>query len=426
MKISVYGTGFVGLTTGACLSNLGHEVICIDVDENKINQLNNGIIPFYEPGLKDLVESSKEKGRLKFTTNKNAGIDSEVVFNCVGTPQSEDGSADLSYVFAVVEAVVSFVNKPIIFINKSTVPTGTARKCQELFKEKPVKVVSNPEFLKEGNAVYDFMHPDKIVVGTEDSEAREILKNVYLGLERSYLKILETDWETAEIIKYANNSFLATKISFINEIANICDAVGGEIKTVAKALGMDYRISPKFLNAGLGYGGCCFPKDIKALIFTAKEKGYSARLLEEVNQVNERQKKVLVNKIMKRYPQAGTLAIWGLTFKPKTSDIREAVSLTMIKGLLSHGFKLKVYDPVANEEAKKIFSDSISYCNSAEEAAKESDGIALVTEWDEFRSIDFSKLGESMKSRVLFDGRNIYEPALVKRHGFEYYGVGRS
>ncbi|HLC52001.1 MAG TPA: UDP-glucose/GDP-mannose dehydrogenase family protein [Candidatus Nanoarchaeia archaeon] len=426
MKISIYGTGFVGLTTGACLANLGHEVICIDIDKDKINKLNQNIIPFYEPSLKELVELGKIKGRLKFTTDTTSGINSEIIFNCVGTPQMEDGSANLSYVFAVVNSLANLIIKPTIFINKSTVPAGTARKCQELFKDKLVKVVSNPEFLKEGNAVYDFMHPDKIVVGTSDQEAREVLRNVYSGLERPYLKILETEWETAEIIKYANNSFLATKISFINEIANICDALGGEIKTVAKALGMDYRISPKFLNAGLGYGGECFPKDVRALISTAREHGYSAKLLEEVHQVNERQKRVLVNKILKHYSEAATLAIWGLTFKPKTSDTREAVSLVMIRELSSAGFKLRVYDPIANEEVKKIFGDSIIYCQSAEEAAEGSDGIALVTEWDEFRGVNFSKLGETMKTKVLFDGRNIYEPSIIKKSGFTYYGVGRS
>ena len=432
MKISVFGAGFVGLTTTACLANLGHEIVCVDIDEKRIEELKEGKIPFYEQGLKELIDLNLEKKRINFTTNSREAIKfAEAIFNCVGTPQNEDGSANLSYVFNVVDIIAKttteFTNKKIVLINKSTVPPGTARECQRRLEEKTVKVISNPEFLKEGNAVYDFMHPDKIVVGGEDQEAIRKVQKVYSGLERPYLKILNTDWESAEIIKYANNSFLATKISFINEIANICDSVGGNIKLVAKALGMDYRISPKFLNAGLGYGGCCFPKDVRALIDTAKRHGYESKLLMEVDALNKRQKNNLIEKIKKCYETYGNkiLTIWGLTFKPKTSDIREAVSLKIITELLELGFKLKVYDPIANNEVKKIFGDCLIYSNSIEESAKESEGIILVTEWDEFRGIDFFEIGKVMKNKVLFDGRNIYQSALLKEAGFKYFGVGR-
>ena len=427
MKISVFGAGFVGITTAACLANLGHEIVCIDIDKERIDELNKGIIPFFEPGLKELVELNLEKKRIIFTQNGELGVNAEVIFNCVGTPQKEDGSANLQYIFEVVKTVANFSNKEIILINKSTVPPGTARKCQEMLKEKAVKVISNPEFLKEGNAVYDFMHPDKIVIGGNDKDAIEKIKEVYSGLERPYLKILNTDWESAEIIKYANNSFLATKISFINEIANICDTVGGDVKLVSKALGMDYRISPKFLNAGLGYGGSCFPKDVRALINTAREQGYESKLLMEVDALNNRQRTFLIDKIKKNYEAYNNkiLTIWGLTFKPKTSDTREAVSIKIIKDLLELGFKIKVHDPIANNEVKKIFKESIIYCSSAEESVIESEGIVLVTEWDEFRGINFLELGKLMKSKVLFDGRNIYQSKLLKDAGFKYYGVGR-
>jgi len=433
MKITCIGVGYVGLVTGACLANLGHEVICADIDENKINQLNSVKIPFYEPGLKEIVKKNFDKGRLLFTTNTKEAIkSSEVIFNCVGTPSNEDGSANLEFVFAVAEQVAEVAKEHKILINKSTVPPGTAFKCQELIKDinpkSEVEVISNPEFLKEGSAVHDFTHPDKIVIGSNSKECFKVMRKLYSGLERPYMNLLETNWETSEMIKYANNSFLATKISFINEIANICDLVGADVKVISKAMGMDYRISPKFLNAGIGYAGSCFPKDVRALVNTAKNKGYDAKLLNEVNELNERQKIIMLGKIKRKYGEdlnGKIFSILGLSFKPKTSDIREAVSLILIKELLILGAKVKVYDPVANEEVRTFFKNKITYCESVNEVSKESDGLILVTEWDEFRNVNFNKIGENMVEKVLFDGRNVYEPNLLIEKGFEYYGVGK-
>ncbi len=432
MKISIFGSGYVGLTTGACLANLGHDVICVDIDEKKIEILNKGEIPFFEPGLKELVLNNKEKGRLKFTTNVEEGVKfREAIFNCVGTPSNSDGSADLSYVFKVAEEIGKLAEGYKVLINKSTVPPGTAKKCQELIlKNNPdsqIEVVSNPEFLKEGAAIHDFNHPDKIVVGAKSDKAYNLLRKIYTGRVRTYIPVLETDWETAEMIKYANNSFLSTKISFVNELANICDKIGADIKLVTQAMGMDYRISPKFLNAGIGYGGSCFPKDVRALVHTSSKYGYEAKLLKEVNSLNERQKLFLLDKIKEKIEKLDgkTLSVWGLSFKPKTSDIRESSSITLINGLLNCGVKVKACDPIAFEESKRIFGDKIIYCDSIEDSVIDSDGIVLVTEWDEFRNVNFSELGKKMKNKVVFDGRNIYEPEIIKEEGFDYVGVGR-
>ena len=432
MKISIFGTGYVGLVTGACLANLGHNVLCIDIDENKIIQLKNGVVPFYEPGLKELITKNMGRNRLFFSTDCQEGANfGEVIFNCVGTPSKEDGSAKLDYVFNVAKDVARYSQGYKLLINKSTVPPGTARKCQktiiEINPNSEVEVASNPEFLKEGNAVHDFTHPDKIIIGVKSDKSAEIIKQVYAGLMRPYLKFLVTNWETSEMSKYANNSFLATKISFINEIANICDLVGADIKEVSQAIGMDYRISPKFLNAGTGYGGSCFPKDIKAICATAKEQGYRSKLLEEVHQLNERQKLVLLPKINFVYPdlKEKKLAIWGLSFKPKTDDIRDSCSLSVIKELLKSGAKINVYDPEAIDNIKEIFGEQINYFNSPEAAAKGTDGIILVTEWDEFRNINLKGIGETMLAKKMFDGRNIYNPDYVRGICFEYFGVGR-
>lgn len=434
MKISIFGTGYVGLVTGACLANLGHEVLCVDVDEEKIKQLNQPTLqlPFHEPGLKDLVLKNKEKGRLQFTSDVAQGANfGEAIFNCVGTPSKTDGSADLSYVFKVAENVAKLATDNKILINKSTVPPGTARRCttliQQLNPQAEIEVVSNPEFLAEGKAVYDFTHPDKIVVGAVSSKAFSLLRKIYTGRVRTYIPLLETDWETAEMIKYANNAFLATKISYINEIANLCDLVRADVKIVAQAMGMDYRISPKFLNAGVGYGGSCFPKDVRALIQVAKEHQYSARLLEEVDQLNERQKLKLLQKISQEYGsiQNRTLTVWGLAFKPNTSDLRESPSLVLITALLAAGAKLNVYDPIAMEEARRLLGSTVTYCQNLNQSLIDSEGIILVTEWDEFRNLNFSELGRVMKNKVVFDGRNIYEPELVREEGFKYYGLGR-
>jgi len=433
MKITCMGVGYVGLVTGTCLANVGHDIVCCDMDENKIKQLNEGTIPFYEPGLKELVSINKQRGKLCFTTNTEEAIRfGEVIFNCVGTPEKEEGSANLEYVFSVAESVGKHAQGYNILVNKSTVPPGTARKCDDIIKRvnpiSQVELVSNPEFLAEGKAVHDFTHPDKIVIGVKTDKAYSLLRKVYTGRIRTYIPILETDWETAEVIKYANNSFLATKISFINEIANICDQVGADVKIVAQAMGLDYRINSKFLNPGVGYGGSCFPKDVRALIYATSEHGYDASLLKQVDLLNEKQKKLLIQKLASKFGEdlsGKTITIWGLSFKPQTSDIREAPSLILIKELLERRAILKVYDPIAMEEAKKIFKNRINYCDSLVSSIKDSSAILLLTEWDEFRNINFSELGQEMKEKVVFDGRNIYEPELMKEEGFEYFGVGR-
>lgn len=433
MKISIFGSGYVGLTTGACLANLGHEILCIDVDQEKIRILESGEVHFFEPGLKELVKKNKEKGRLHFSSNVEDGTNfGEVIFNCVGTPSQDDGSADLQYVFSVAESVGKYALGYKILINKSTVPPGTARRCDQIIKEinplSEVEVVSNPEFLREGQAIRAFNLPDKIVVGAKTDKAFQIIKKVYSGRMRTYLPIVETDWGTAELIKYANNTFLATKISFINEIANICDKVGADVKILAMALGLDYRISPRFLSPGVGYGGSCFPKDVKAIAHTAREHGYTAKLFEEVIALNERQKYIIVEKINEVFAgnlQGKTFSVLGLSFKPKTSDIREAPSLYIIEELLKKGAIIQAYDPEAMEEARKMFGTRISYCTSPEQTVQKSHALVVLTEWDEFRNLNLSELKKTMLDNKLFDGRNIYEPELAKEEGFEYYGVGR-
>ncbi len=435
MKISIFGTGYVGLVTGASLASLGHEVLCVDVDEAKIMMLNEGKMPFFEPGLQELVELNRSKRRLQFTTHIEEGVRfGEVVFNCVGTPENEDGSCDLTYVFSVAEMVGRYATGYKVLINKSTVPPGTANRCMELIRSLNsgvvIDVVSNPEFLKQGNAVYDFNHPDKIVVGAKTSEAFHMLQKVYHGLLKMYMPLLETDWETAEMIKYANNSFLAMKISFINEMANICDRVGADVTIVAKAIGMDSRIGPKFLNAGIGYGGSCFRKDVRALIDTARSTGYRAYLLEETERLNERQKKMLVPQILEalRKVEGDTVTLWGLSFKPKTSDLRGASALVLMEELLCAGVGVKVYDPISVEDTRRLFGERVGlmYCTSLTDSVRESNVIVLVTEWDEFRNVNFAELGELMKTRILFDGRNIYDAQQVQEGGFTYYGLGRS
>lgn len=432
MKITIFGTGYVGLVTGSCLANLGHEVLCVDIDEKKISILKNDEVPFYEPRLKELVVRNKNKNRLKFTSNLQQAINfGEIIFNCVGTPSEKDGSANLDYIFNVAKTVAKFSKGYKILINKSTVPPGTAKKCQDLIleidAESKVEIVSNPEFLKEGSAIYDFMHPDKIVIGAKTEKAKNLVRKVYTGRVRSYIPFVETNLETAEMIKYANNSFLATKISFINELANICDINGADIKIISQAMGLDYRISPKFLNPGIGYGGSCFPKDVRALVDSASKKGYEAKLLKEVDLLNERQKHIFIKKIIKRFGPNLTgkiFSIWGLSFKPKTSDIREATSLVLIKELIKLGAKINVYDPIAMSDVKKEIKETINYCNSINETVEGSSGIIVCTEWDEFRNINLSELNGMIKN-IIFDGRNIYEPEFIKEEGFEYYGVGR-
>ncbi|MBI2573140.1 nucleotide sugar dehydrogenase [Candidatus Woesearchaeota archaeon] len=432
-NITVFGTGYVGLVTGASLAAMGHKVLCYDIDANKIQRIELDEIPFYEPGLKDLVHKGREKGTLRFTTDLIEAVSfGGVIFNCVGTPSKDDGGADLQYVFAVARNVAQHAQGYKVLINKSTVPPGTAAACMSLIRgvnpAAQVDVVSNPEFLKEGSAVHDFSHPDKIVIGTPSIKAAQIVRRVYMGRVRAYIPVIETDWATAEMIKYANNSFLATKISFINEIANICDRTGADVKLVAQAMGLDYRISPKFLNPGVGYGGSCFPKDVKALAYTARQKNLDPVLLDAVHTLNENQKHVLIAKVVERFGKSlegHTFSVWGLSFKPKTSDMRDAPSLVIIDDLLSLGARVVVYDPIAMHETKMIMGDKIVYAHSAEDCVIGSSGILLVTEWDEFWTMRFDEIGKKMKHQVLFDGRNIYEPELVREDGFEYYGIGR-
>ncbi len=431
-SISIFGTGYVGLVTGACLANLGHNVVCVDVDQEKIKMILSGKIMFYEPGLVELVNKNREKGRLHFTTNAQEAVESStIIFNCVGTPGREDGSADLQHVLDVAKIVALYGKGMKVLVNKSTVPPGTAQRCFEVIREQnlssDVLVVSNPEFLAEGKAIYDFTHPDKIVVGAHDAKAFALLRRVYTGRIRTYIPFLETDWETAEMIKYANNSFLATKISFINEIANLCDKTGADVRLVAQAMGLDYRINPKFLNPGVGYGGSCFPKDVRALIAVAKEHGYDAPVLRAVDALNESQKKIMVAKVKEHFGQtlAGrTLSVWGLSFKPQTSDMRDAPAVVIIQQLLQENVHVVAYDPVAMDEARQIFGSRIAYASSPEESVAGSSGIIVATEWDEFRNADFSSL-EGMEEKVIFDGRNIYEPGFLREEGFTYYGVGR-
>ena len=432
MNISIFGAGYVGLVTGASLANLGHQVLCVDLDAQKIACLQQGEIPFYEPGLKELVFSNVQKGRLHFSTDTvNAVHHGEALFNCVGTPSMSNGSADLQFVFSVTELVAKHAQGYKVLINKSTVPPGTAARCTEVLRRSnpttPIEVVSNPEFLKQGNAVYDFNHPDKIVVGATSVKAFDVMKKVYHGLLKMYSPLIETNWETAEMIKYANNTFLATKISFVNEIGNICSCVGADVTIVAKAIGMDQRIGPKFLNAGIGYGGSCFPKDVKALIQVGKGKGYVPKLLEEVDTLNERQKSIFIPQIVNILKRVGgnTVTLWGLSFKPKTSDLRGAPALVLIESLLEHGFTIKVHDPVAMADVRSVFGESIIYSPTIENSVKESSVIVLVTEWDEYRNVDLLNLGSLMRNKILLDGRNIYEPEMVREAGFEYYGVGR-
>ncbi len=438
MNISVFGTGYVGLVTGACLANIGHTVLCVDIDEKKIQLLKEGKIPFHEPNLPELVANNVKKGRLLFTTDVEKGVDfGEAIFNCVGTPGKADGSANLDYVFKVAETVGRYANSFKVLVNKSTVPPGTAKRCQEIVNQvNPdalVEVVSNPEFLREGAAVHDFSHPNKIVLGAKNPRANSILRKVYSGRVRQYIPFIETNWETAEIIKYANNAFLATKISFINELANISDRFNADIRLIAQAMGMDDRISPKFLNPGVGYGGSCFPKDVRALAHCAKEVGYDAKLLNAVDSLNERQKMVLNQKVHEKFGEdlnGKTFTVWGGSFKPSTSDIREASALTIIHNLINKGAQVKIHDPIANEEVQKHFtnhphSHKISYHTDLHSSVENSSAILLVTEWNDFRNVNFSQLGERMQNKLVLDGRNIYEPEFMKEEGFEYHGIGR-
>ncbi len=437
MKITIVGTGYVGLVTGTCFASVGIETTCVDVDERKIENLKKGIIPIYEPGLEDLVVKNYKESRLHFSTKLSECLDgTEVVFIAVGTPPDEDGSADLKYVLQVAREVGKNMTGYTIVVTKSTVPVGTANKVRAAIEGElkarnadiPFNVASNPEFLKEGNAVQDFLKPDRIVVGVENEKSEEILAKLYKPFTLNGHPIIFMDIASSEMTKYTANSMLATKISFMNDIANLCELVGADIHKVRKGIGSDPRIGNKFIYAGAGYGGSCFPKDVQALVRTAREYGHELRILQSVEDVNNDQKYVLFNKAFKHFEgdmKGKVIGIWGLSFKPQTDDMREAPALTIINQLLKQGATVKVFDPVAMEEAEHKLGDSVTYCKEPYEAVMDADALMLVTEWSEFRYPNFQVMKRLMKGYVIFDGRNIYDPKDVQNEGFTYYGIGR-
>lgn len=437
MKIAIIGTGYVGLVTGTCFADMGISVTCVDVDADKINRLKRGEIPIYEPGLEDMVTRNHNSGRLDFTTDLSEVIDDvEVIFSAVGTPPDEDGSADLSYVLDVARQIGSLMEKYVLVVTKSTVPVGTAVKVREAILEEQRRrgvkidfdVASNPEFLKEGAAIKDFMSPDRVVVGVDSPRARKIMQKLYRPFLLSSDRMLFTDIPSAEMIKYAANAMLATRISFMNDIANLCDMVGANVNMVRKGIGADHRIGTKFLYPGCGYGGSCFPKDVKAIIRTAAQHGYDMRVLRAVEEVNESQKSLLFKKLLKHYGgsvEGKAVTLWGLAFKPETDDMREAPALALIDLLLRHGATVRVYDPIAMQECRRRIGDTVTYCPNMYEAALDSDALMLVTEWKEFRVPSWNVIHKSMRTPVVFDGRNIYDRTELESDGFTYYALGK-
>ncbi len=436
MNIAIVGTGYVGLVSGACFAEMGIDVTCVDIDRQKIERLLAGEIPIYEPGLSELVRRNVDAGRLHFTTDLCTCLDQvEVVFSAVGTPPDEDGSADLSYVLEVARTFGRHIRKYTILVTKSTVPVGTAQKIKATIQEEldrrgeriEFEVASNPEFLKEGAAIKDFMSPDRVVVGIESERARKIMTRLYRPFLTNNFRVYFMDIPSAEMTKYAANAMLATRISFMNDIANLCERVGADVNMVRRGIGSDSRIGKKFLYPGCGYGGSCFPKDVKALIRTAEQNGYPMRVLRAVDEVNEEQKSVLFRKLEQHYGGAlagKTVALWGLSFKPETDDMREAPALVVIDRLLAAGTTVKVYDPVAMPECKRRLGDRVVYCKDMYEAAADADALLLLTEWKEFRVPSFTALGRLMKAKVLIDGRNIYDAEEVAEAGFIYYKIG--
>ncbi|GGZ37795.1 UDP-glucose 6-dehydrogenase [Echinicola pacifica] len=437
MKITVVGTGYVGLVSGACFADVGIEVVCVDIDQKKIDKLKNGIMPIYEPGLEEIVMRNYKSGRLSFSTNLGEAIQgSEVAFIAVGTPPGEDGSADLKYVLAVADEIGRTMSDFIVVATKSTVPVTTGSKVKAAIKDALDKresdlefaVASNPEFLKEGAAVEDFLKPDRIIIGVEDERAEEIMRRLYKPFQLSGERLIYMDIPSAEMTKYTANAMLATKISFMNDIANLCELVGADANMVRSGIGSDPRIGNKFIYPGVGYGGSCFPKDVKAIIKTAKTYGYDLRVLEAVEAVNDDQKHTLVKKIKKHFGDdlsGMTFAMWGLSFKPNTDDMREAPAIVMIDELRAAGATVKAYDPIAMHEAKEVYvGDKVTYCNDAYDACVDADALLLVTEWSEFRIPSWSALTKLLKNKVVFDGRNIYDGKYLKELGFEHYGIG--
>lgn len=436
MKVTIVGTGYVGLVTGTCFAEMGTDVCCVDVDLEKIAALQQGIPPIYEQGLEELLQKNIQKGRISFTTSIAQGIDdAEVVFIAVGTPPDEDGSADLHYVLDVAREVGRCMKGYLLVVTKSTVPVGTACKVRAALEAElaargadiPFDVASNPEFLKEGSAIKDFMYPERIVVGVQAERAKEVMAKLYKPFTLNGHPILFMDIPSAEMTKYAANSMLATRISFMNDIANLCELVGADVNSVRKGIGSDSRIGTKFLYPGIGYGGSCFPKDVKALIKTAQDEGYPMRVLKAVEEVNQSQKSLLVRKFAKRFGEKAsgmTVAFWGLAFKPGTDDMREAPSLVMIEELLGMGCKVRAYDPISMAECRRRIGDRIAYCHDIYEAVDGADVLFLVTEWTEFRFPEWERVKHYLSFPVLFDGRNLYDRDELRKEGFEYYGVG--
>jgi len=436
MKIAIVGTGYVGLVSGACFSEMGVDVTCVDVDTEKINKLNKGIIPIFEPGLEEMVHKNVIAGRLHFTTDLTACLDDvEVVFSAVGTPPDEDGSADLRYVLEVARTIGQNIKNYVLVVTKSTVPVGTAQKVKATIQEELTKrgfdiefdVASNPEFLKEGTAIKDFMGPDRVVVGAESERARKLMERLYKPFMLNNYRMIFTDIPSAEMIKYAANAMLATRISFMNDIANLCEIVGADVNMVRSGIGSDTRIGSKFLYAGSGYGGSRFPKDVKALIKTASLNGYEMQVLKAVEEVNENQKTILFEKLTRHYSgdlKGKTIAIWGLAFKPETDDMREAPALVLIDLLLKAGCTVKVYDPIAMDECKRRIGDTILYCNDMYDTALDAHALLLVTEWKEFRMPSWAVIKKTMVNPVIIDGRNIYDRKEMAENGFSYYCIG--
>ena len=440
MNIAIVGTGYVGLVSGTCFADTGANVVCVDTDADKIERLKNGQIPIYEPGLDELVTKNVKAGRLKFTTDLASVLDDvQIIFSAVGTPPDEDGSADLRYVLQVARTIGQHLNKYVVVVTKSTVPVGTARKVRQTIKAELAKrglqdlefdVASNPEFLKEGNAIKDFMSPDRVVVGVESEHARKVLTKLYKPFLINNFRVIFMDIPSAEMTKYAANSMLATRISFMNDIANLCELVGADVNMVRAGIGSDTRIGRKFLYAGCGYGGSCFPKDVKALIRTADQNGYSMEVLKAVERVNERQKSILFDKLMKAFGskeslRGKTIAMWGLSFKPETDDMRESTALVMIRLLLEAGCVVRVYDPVAMDECRRRIGDSVTYCNDLYDAVLDADALLLLTEWKEFRLPTWAVIRKAMRHPLVIDGRNIFDEEDLLEAGFEYHCIGK-
>jgi UDPglucose 6-dehydrogenase len=439
MNVTVFGSGYVGLVTGACLADAGNNVLCVDIDPDRVEALKRGELPIYEPGLAELITDARALGHIDFTTDAARAVaHAEVQFIAVGTPSDEDGSADLQHVLAVARTIGEQMTAPKIVVTKSTVPVGTGDKVETALREALEKrgadhrfdVVSNPEFLKEGAAVADFMKPDRIIVGGEDDEAIERLRELYVPFSRSHEKLIVMDRRSAELTKYAANAMLATKISFMNEMANLAERLGAVIEHIRNGIGSDPRIGYSFIYPGCGYGGSCFPKDVKALEWTAREHGYQARLVQAVEAVNDTQKHSLFEKISKHYGgnvKGKTFAIWGLAFKPNTDDMREAPSRVLMEALWKAGAKVRAFDPEAMDECRRIYGerDDLTLCTTPEETLNGTDALVVVTEWKVFRSPDFELIHEKVADRVIFDGRNIYSPEFARRHGLTYYGIGR-